>query len=358
MKYKVGDKVRIKSLDWYNENRNILGNVDCGDALMTFEKIRFCGKIVTISSISDVTDTYGIEEDNGLWIWTDEMIEGLVERNGKTYPYKIGDRVILMGGNRCATITDLKYNSHGNLSYYIKIDNDKDISIDYPTELLLPYDIVKELGEEETKFGTASNPIEPKSNANCLTQERVDEIKQRTNINDVNNDAIIVPTCVMVEMVKELGVSCPEGYEFRDENGNVINATKIVLEKKKKEYPKTYEECLSVLKIKGYDIVAYVPSWTAYEKALYQKVLKLRELIICRDAYWKIAGEELGLGKPWEPDWENKEEEKYTIEYFAGMVFKDHSSSCSRPFAFPTAEMRDAFYENFKEEIEECKELL
>ena len=79
MKYKVGDKVRIKSLDWYNENRNILGNVDCGDALMTFEKIRFCGKIVTISSISDVTDRYKIEEDNGLWIWTDEMIEGLVE---------------------------------------------------------------------------------------------------------------------------------------------------------------------------------------------------------------------------------------------------------------------------------------
>ena len=34
-----------------------------------------------------------------------------------------------------------------------------------------------------------------------------------------------------------------EEYEFRDENGNVINAMKIVLEKKKKKYPKTYEEC-------------------------------------------------------------------------------------------------------------------
>ena len=28
---------------------------------------------------------------------------------------------------------------------------------------------------------------------------------------------------------------CPEGYIFKDENGNVINATKIVLEKKKKK---------------------------------------------------------------------------------------------------------------------------
>ena len=38
-------------------------------------------------------------------------------------------------------------------------------------------------------------------------------------------------------------IKLPEGYIFKDENGNIINATKIVLEKKEKEYPKTYEEC-------------------------------------------------------------------------------------------------------------------
>ena len=37
-------------------------------------------------------------------------------------------------------------------------------------------------------------------------------------------------------------------YEFRDEHGNVINAQKIVLEKKKKEYPKTYEGFVSLVK--------------------------------------------------------------------------------------------------------------
>lgn len=80
----------------------------------------------------------------------DNNIEGLMKRNGEKYPYKIGDRVVLKGTNRCATITDLKYNSWGNLSYYIKIDNDKDISIDYPTNLLLPYDNkVEGLVEEE-----------------------------------------------------------------------------------------------------------------------------------------------------------------------------------------------------------------
>ena len=99
---------------------------------------------------------------------------------------------------------------------------------------------------------------------------------------------------------------CPEGYIFKDENGNVINATKIVLEKKKKEYPKTYKECCRVIgyALEGETIIGY--------KA--PLLRSLQDLLICRDAYWKIAGEEMGLGKPWEPDW-SKNEKKYTIEF-------------------------------------------
>ena len=41
-----------------------------------------------------------------------------------------------------------------------------------------------------------------------------------------------VPT-MTTDFVKEHGRPCPEGHVFKDENGNVINATKIVLEKKK-----------------------------------------------------------------------------------------------------------------------------
>ena len=44
-------------------------------------------------------------------------------------------------------------------------------------------------------------------------------------------------------------IKLPEGYIFKDENGNIINATKIVLEKKKKEYPKTYEECNRIMSV-------------------------------------------------------------------------------------------------------------
>ena len=130
---------------------------------------------------------------------------------------------------------------------------------------------------------------------------------------------------------------CPDGYIFKDENGNVINATKIVLEKKKKEYPKTYEECAEVL-----------GECAIMTHGYKRDVLNaLQKLIVCRDAYWKIAGEEMGLGKPWEP------QEGVIYCYMPNAPHYIRSI-----FPFPTAEMRDAFYENFKKEIEICKELL
>ena len=142
MKFKVGDKVKIKSLDWYNANKDEEGNIifEKNGYYVYFSKydVEYCGKVMTISDISN--NCYIFKESQMSYLYCDEMIECLVERNGKTYPYKIGDRVILKGNNRFATITDLKYNSWGNLSYYVKIDNDKDISVDYPTSLLLHYD--------------------------------------------------------------------------------------------------------------------------------------------------------------------------------------------------------------------------
>lgn len=149
MEYKIGDKVKIKSLDWYNQNKDENGFVHCGDRVFDNYMSVFCGSVVTICGVGIYG--YGIQEDMHCRTWAEDMFEGLVERNGKTYPYKIGDRVILKGINRGATIVDLKYNSWGNLSYYIKIDNDKDISTDYPTSLLLPCDNIVEDVEEESE---------------------------------------------------------------------------------------------------------------------------------------------------------------------------------------------------------------
>ena len=68
----------------------------------------------------------------------------------------------------------------------------------------------------------------------------------------------------------------------------------------------------------------------------------------------------MGLGKPWKPDFTNDDEERYGIYTAANKVVKDFCGvgDVNTILTFPTAEMRDAFYENFKKEIEICKELL
>lgn len=159
-----------------------------------------------------------------------------------------------------------------------------------------------------------------------------------------------------------------DGYEFRDENGNVINATKIVLEKKKPKYPQTYEECCKVFGLNHYLGL----SWNSYDvysgvinslpkriEDIAKKLESLSKLLICRDAYWKIAGEEMGLGKSWEPDWGNPDHDSYpTITRCGGKIIRTSIYTHDCPLTFPTEEMRDAFYDNFKELIEGCKELL
>ena len=168
-----------------------------------------------------------------------------------------------------------------------------------------------------------------------------------------------------IEMDNTFMMQLPNSdYEFRDENGNVIEAKKIVLEKKKKEYPKTYEECCEVLMGKtdfaDFELVLTKLSIsTKYENTISPEPSHIKEinvlykLLICRDAYWKIAGEEMGLGESWEPDWDNLSTNHEFIKINKGCF-----TYSSRVLVFPTAEMRDAFYENFKDLIEECKELL
>ena len=262
MRFKVGDRVRIKSLDWYNENKDEYGTIifstESGDYSFIKEDTRFCGRVVTITYARN--GHYFIAEDDRGYFWIDEMIEGLVEE---------------------------------------EVD-------------LIP------------KFGEYSD-----------------------------NEPLDVPT-MTTEFIKEHGLPCPNGYIFKDENGNVINATKIVLEKKKKEYPKTYEECCKVLGLSEFE---YNHTGT---KVWYRHKLMatLDKLMLCRDAYWKLYGEEMGLGKPWEPDWREKRYIIYRNQDDIIGGYREAGCVEHHIFEFPTKEIRDAFYENFKELIESVKELL
>ena len=260
MKYQVGDRVKIKSFDWFR-NGACIGF----STLMS----KYCGEVLTIQSKNN-TKTYCMKEDGGQFYWSDDMIECVM-----------------------------------NIS----------------------------------KLGTAANPVDPKLNANCSTWEKVDGLATKIDKELPSGD----------QNVWEL----PDGYQFVDEDGNVINATKIALEKKKPEYPKTYEECCKVL---GIDSTINHTIGTHFR---YRDTIKhFINLLICRDAYWKLYKDEMGLGKPWEPDWR---EERYIIyrnqdDIIGG--YREAGYVEHHIFEFPTKEMRDQFKNNFNKELKICKELL
>ena len=256
MKYKVGDKVRIKSIDWYNENKDNYGAIYAGNGFCFWKNMaRHCGEImkITIVKVDPLDSNKGYYfMENSEERWTDEMIEGL----------------------------------------------DKEVK----TESIV---------------------------ANAIAGE-------------------IIAEKMMLDIILAKGLLLPKDYVFKDENGSIINASKIVLEKKKPKYPTTYEECCKIIG----DVRA--ACWGGYKCDI---LGYLNKLLICRDAYWKIAGEEMGLGKSWEPDWKVYDK-KYAIGMHEDMIYQDTETRNNKILAFPTAEMRDAFYENFKELINECKELL
>ena len=291
LKFKVGDRVRIKSIDWYNENKTTHGDIWFDNAVFVGGQSLYCGCELTICLVTD--DSYHVIEND--YYWTDEMIEGLVEEE---CPQDFIEKYCKScGTQRCDRTKEYLNGCPYYNAYRCKKQNNAI--------------------EEETK---------PKYE------------------DEVTGEYYSTPKYLVR----------PNGYQFVDENGNVINATKIVLEKKK-GYPKTYAECLSVLGI--YNGLPDVEIYNAKpsECKLFESLIRLKR---CRDAYWKIAGDEMGLGKPWEPDWSDASCSKYIIDCFGGEICKGITAKQNTIFAFSTEEMRDAFYENFKKEIEICKELL
>ena len=149
-------------------------------------------------------------------------------------------------------------------------------------------------------------------------------------------------------MEETIKIDIPKGYEFA---GVDDDNQQVVFERIGCQYPKTYEECCETLSL-GENGKLYTKG---YKASLIQDFHKL---LICRDAYWKIAGEQMGLGKPWEPDWLNTEQDKFVIYTHNKVIHLNCFLLGHNVLAFPTEEMRDAFYENFKDLIESCKELL
>lgn len=85
LKYKVGDKVKIKNLDWYNANKQANGfimiKVDGKVSSFTPGMVKYCGEVFTIDKVMTTSaiypEHYRFVEDKNTYCWVDEMIERL-----------------------------------------------------------------------------------------------------------------------------------------------------------------------------------------------------------------------------------------------------------------------------------------
>lgn len=221
------------------------------------------------------------------------------------YPYKVGDKVIIHNCSYLQLIIGMKW--EGTIKYLVS--DDSNIMWWFTAEELKDFNTIK--GLESTGFmqlGKTCGII----------------------FNEANYEK---------EVELQLG-----DYEIEIRDGK----TYAVL--KKPKYPTTYEECCKITE----DVAD--ASLTCFACNLLNDFQKL---LLCRDAYWEIAGEQMGLDGLWEPDWTTSGQDRYTIETnYNKFIFSKTQYGHRVLLVFPTEEMRDAFYENFKELLEACKELL
>jgi hypothetical protein len=89
MKYKAGDKVRVKSLGWYNANKDANGHVTTLDPDFRAEMRYLCGQEKIIERAYSDGRTYKLK-DVDFFVFSDEMLEdahpivcGYVSKHGR-----------------------------------------------------------------------------------------------------------------------------------------------------------------------------------------------------------------------------------------------------------------------------------
>lgn len=79
-------------------------------------------------------------------------------------------------------------------------------------------------------------------------------------------------------------------------------------------------------------------------------MLALSQLLICRNAWWGRLN--------WEPDWEDKNQNKFCIYTRGGIIQKGVYHDKDMILAFPTMKICDHFMDSFYDLILDAKELL
>lgn len=308
-------------------------------------------------NLSGLEECYGYSWDNSGYITyeqfllvTEDYVEMTIEEYKFLYPLKIGDIVkIHYGNNLSGVIEDMCWHQEDNkILYYVNKCGWYGLEELSPVSKKDEFDTSMEVLMKEITNAESEYKSEPFAKTDI-----------NSNIHQIDADRTHLIPIISSPKIKfdtnETELLLGDDYDIVNRNGKTF-VVKI------NKYPKNFDACCDILNIDISRTIEHSLEYpfykekTEYENDMLLKLKYLRKLLICRDAYWKIAGEEMGLGKPWEPAIQDSiwgitrskdEVEKYSCHFGKTNLLE-----------FPTVEMRDEFYENFKKEIENCKELL
>jgi hypothetical protein len=300
----------------------------------------------------------GVKYAEDTWILTN------IEECLELYPFKVGDKVHIPEYESEVSICKAKWNPHPfcrHVEYLVQRNDEevwysaqelKECNADFLISILVDKEyserldniILDSLYKEGLKKSEENN--EERKYAE-LRMPLDDDDKLSTEVT-IDGNKIFPPNNYLIGKVTKV------------DNGMLVEFVK-----KQLKYPKTYKECCEVLDIESeWHLTFELNNFASCDLCInkeFEYICKLeafRKLLICRDAYWMIAGEEMELKEPWKPDWTDNYQKKWTINFYQGEINLTKGPNVHFVLAFPTEEMRDMFYENFKDLIESCKELL
>ena len=128
MEYKVGDKVRIKSLDWYKKApKDIFGYICEVPGPFVQDMSNYCGRVATIIE-TEGSLFYRLDIDNKTWAWSKETFEYKIYKDMKKSDLKPGMVIETREGNKALVIEVngklyyTKWRMHNNISKYYNED--------------------------------------------------------------------------------------------------------------------------------------------------------------------------------------------------------------------------------------------
>ena len=216
-----------------------------------------------------INDCYG--DESGLIFTLEEFLE--------KYPYKVGDKVIVTGLPEYPKIINFMKWFAGNIHY--SFDNE----IWFLSSALKPY-------KEETM--KEQKAIPPYMDYDVRTEK------------DMEEKLLNAETYFKIWNKTDNGyeVVVNDNYELKQIDNH------FYIKKKQPQYPKTYGECHELM-----------VQWKEYDCNPNSELILCEapihdfcKLIVARNVYWKIAGEQMGLGEPWKPNWLDTEQDKLFVQ--------------------------------------------